>query len=469
MTITIIFAAFLLMSASFTLVDWRRGWLLAILCGVLQDPARKLTPGTPVIMTVSIVAIYAVVIFSAQTTLQKHAREFTKRFPALYGALIFVFVFLFLAAVNGLVTFGIDQWKAPAMSFFVYCAPLPAVIIGYAYLQREEQLFGLLRFYAVVTSIAMIGTPLEYFRVESRALGTVALGENLRFLPGLSVRLLAGFYRAPDIMGWHAALLTMIGVIMAVRSRSFRFGWIWLAVSGWGFLNCIISGRRKALYMVAVFVAAFLWRYFRRLSMPQIASFSLAAIVMIVVTAKISQNEESSVYTKASYTTQEELWARLEGGLSGTIEQAGIMGAGLGTATQGVYHVLREDSATTLGWQEGGLGKLAIELGVPGLMAVAMLGVTIFMTMLKISGHPDVPGSSQLARAALFGIIIANVIEFMVSAQAYSDPVLTLLTAFFVGCMFATAALDERLAEAEAAPADAIAPRKTPLTSSATA
>ena len=50
MTITIIFAAFLALSASFTLVDWRRGWLLAILCGVLQDPARKLTPGTPVIM-----------------------------------------------------------------------------------------------------------------------------------------------------------------------------------------------------------------------------------------------------------------------------------------------------------------------------------------------------------------------------------------------------------------------------------
>lgn len=469
MTVTIIFAAFLLLSASFTLVDWRRGWLLAILCGVLQDPARKLTPGTPVIMSISIVLIYVVVIFSAQVALQRHGREFTKRFPAIYGALIFVFVFLFLAAVNGLFTFGIDQWKAPAMSFFLYLAPLPAVIIGYAYLQREEQLFGLFRFYAVVTSIAMIGTPLEYLRVEWRALGTVALGENLRFLTGLSVRLLSGFYRAPDIMGWHAALLTMIGVIMAVRTRSFRSAWIWLTVSGWGFLNCLISGRRKALYMIAVFAAVFMWRYFRRLSTAQMVSFGLAGVLMIFVTAKISQNEESSVYTKSAYTTQEELWGRLEGGLSGTVEQAGIMGAGLGTATQGVYHVLREDTGTTLGWQEGGLGKLAIELGVPGLLAVAILGLTMFVTMLKISGHPDVPGSSQLARAALFGIIASNVIEFMVSAQAYSDPVLTLLTAFFVGCMFATAALDERLAEAEAAVKEPIGPRKTPLTSAATA
>ena len=242
-----------------------------------------------------------------------------------------------------------------------------------------------------------------------------------------------------------------------------------MLVTGWGFMNCLISGRRKAFYMIGVFVLAFFWRYFRRLTMSQIVSFGLASLLMIIVTAKISQNEESSVYTKSAYTTQEELWGRLEGGLSGTVEQAGIMGAGLGTATQGVYHVLREDTGTTLGWQEGGLGKLAIELGVPGLLAVAALGLTMLLTMLKLSGHPDVPGSSQLARAALFGIIASNIIEFMVSAQAYSDPVLTLLTAFFVGCMFATAALDERLAEAQLASSETPGPRKAPLTSTATA
>jgi Ca2+/Na+ antiporter len=315
----------------------------------------------------------------------------------------------------------------------------------------------------------MIGTPLEYLRVEWRALGTVAIGENMRFMTGLSIRLLSGFYRAPDIMGWHAALLTMIGVIMAVRTRSFRSGWIWMLVAGWGFVNCLISGRRKALYMVAVFTVIFLWRYFRRLSTTQAVSFAVLGLVMMFVTTKVSQNEESSVYTKAASTTQEELWGRLEGGLSGTVEQAGIMGAGLGTATQGVYHVLREDTGTTLGWQEGGLGKLAIELGVPGLMAVAMLGLIMFLTMLKISAYPDVPGSSQLARAALFGIIVSNVVEFMVSAQAYSDPLLALLTAFLIGCMFATAALDERLVEAEAASKEPARRHKMPLTSPATA
>ncbi len=466
-TFTILFLALLLLSVAIALVDWRRGWLLAILIGVLQDPARKLTPGTPVVMSLSVVLIYFVVIFAAQKTLQAHARDFSRRFGSVFGAVTIVLFFLFLAAVNGIFTFGLDGWKAPALGLFVYLSPIPAVILGYAWLQREEQIYGLFRFYALVTSIAMIGTPMEYLRVDWRALGTVALNEdNLRMLTGLTIRMLSGFYRGPDIMGLHAAILTMIGMIMSLRSRGLRRIWIWILVSGWGFFNCLLSGRRKALYMIAVFVIAFLWRYVRRLSLGQGIAVAVLSLVMVFVITKVSQDETSSAYTQGAATSQQEIYGRLEGGLQGTVEQSGIMGAGLGTATQGAYHVLGEKGIAQLGWQEGGLGKLAMELGIPGLVAVAILAVAMLLTMLKISKHPDVPGSSQLTRAALFGIVVANIVEFLASAQAYSDPVLTLLAAFFVGCTFATAALDERLAASAAPEAAAV---RRPLTSPATA
>lgn len=467
MTVTILFAALMLLSVAIALTDWRRAWLLAILIGVLQDPVRKLTPGTPVVMSLSIVVIYFAIIFAAQKTLQAHAREFTNRFTNLYGGLVVVLFFLFLAAVNGLFTFGLEGWKAPALGLFVYCAPLPAVILGYAYLQREEQLYNLFRFYAVITSLALIGTPLEYMNLPWRALGTVALSMgNYRYMTGLEIRLLSGFYRAPDIMGLHAAILTMIGLIMTLRLRSLRRVWMWMLVAGWGFLNCLLSGRRKALYMIVVFVAAFLWRYFRRLTAVQLIAVSFVGFIMIFVVTKVGQDEQSRVYTQSAATTQSEIFDRLEGGLSGTVEQSGIMGGGLGTATQGVYHVLNESGVARLGWQEGGLGKLAMELGIPGLLAVALLGLVIIITMLKISRHPDVPGSSQLTRAALFGIVMANVVEFMASAQAYSDATLTLLAAFFVGCMFATATLDDRLAAATAVESPAT---RLPLTTPASA
>src|SRR5262249_9064999 len=103
-----------------------------------------------------------------------------------------------------------------------------------------------------------------------------------------------------------------------------------------------------------------------------------------------------------------------------------------------------------VGWQEGGLGKLTVELGVPGLLAAIVLAWTMFRTMLKITAHPDLPGSTQLIRCSIFGIVVANVVEFMASAQASSAAVLTPMSAFFFGCMFATAVLDERLVEASA-------------------
>ena len=439
--------AFVVLAMSVALVDWRRGWLLAVLCAVLQDPARKLTPGTPVAMTLSIILIYSVVLFGAQSALQLNLREFARRFTGVKVAAALLFIFLFLAAVNGLATFGLENWRGPALALFIYCAPIPAVILGFTYLQNEEQIFAFFRFFAAITSVAMIGTVLEYLNFPWRALGTVALTEsNLRFLPGIEIRMLSGFYRAPDIMGWHAATLTMIGIAMTLRTGPLRRSWPWVIVMSWGFLNCLISGRRKAVYMVAVFAAAFLFRYIRRLTFTQATTFIIAGLALLLVVRKVGQDAEANVYTRGAATTSTEVFQRLEGGAIETIQQFGLMGAGLGTATQGVYHVVSSNAAEKQGWQEGGLGKLTMELGLPGLLAVMVFGFSMLSVMLRISGHPDEPGSSQFIRATLFGIVIANVVEFFVSAQAYSDAGLTLITAFFVGCLLATALLDERQA-----------------------
>lgn len=448
--IPVVFAAFIVLSAVVALSDWRRGWYLALLCGVLQDPARKLTAGTPVVMTFSIIIIYGFVIIASQATLQRYYQEARQRFSPVYAAGILVLFFLALAAINGLFTFGLSLWTVPALSLFIYLIPIPAMLLGYAFVREESDLWKLLTFYAVITSIALIGGPLEYKEVHWRALGTVALTEaNIRMITGFSIRMLSGFYRGPDIMAWHAAMLTMIGALMALRARFIRNAWPWLLVSAWGLLNCFISGRRKAVYMVAVYVLVFVWRYARRLSAAQVVSFAALALIAGAVVHNLGATEESSVYTRGAVTTREEVFGRLEGGLSTTIQQFGLLGAGLGTATQGIRHITGRD--TDAGWQEGGLGKLAIELGVPGLIAAIFLGAVAINFMLKISRHPDVPGSSQLLRAGLVAILMANMIEFMVSAQAYSDAVLTLMTAFLGGCCFATAVLDERVAAAELA------------------
>jgi hypothetical protein len=332
--------------------------------------------------------------------------------------------------------------------------PIPAFLLGYTFYRRDEDLLPFLVFYAVLTSIALIGVVLEHQGLRWSALGLVAAteGSNIRMLPGIQLTMLAGFYRGPDILAWHAAMLAAIGIAMSIRARVLSAAWPWMIVAAWGVYACFLSGRRKALYMVLVFVAVFVWRYARRLNAPQAVSFTTLVLLLFVVTHRLATSEGTDAYVRAAALQQGELFTRLEGGFSETIEQSGFMGAGLGTATQGTQHFTQK----SFSWQEGGLGKLAIELGVPGVIAAAFLLFVLLNYMLKITRAPDEPGTSQIIRCMLMAMLVANMANFIASAQAYSDPVLTLMTAFLGGCLLATAATESRLAAAAAATAPAV-------------
>ena len=285
-----------------------------------------------------------------------------------------------------------------------------------------------------------------------RILGMVNFeGDFIRHLPGIQIRLLSGIYRGPDVMAWHASMLTCIGIAMALRAGMSRKALLWGGAAAWGFLNCMMAGRRKALYTVAVFCLIFVWRYMRRLKSGQIIALIGMLIALYGIVNHLASNEQTSVYAAGAVASQRELKERLEGGAIETFRQFGLMGAGLGAATQGVYHLL---GSHNVGWQEGGLGKLAVEVGLPGIISLAVIAWIVLGLLLRLTRIGDVPGSSQFIRAALFALNVASIASFVASAQAYTDAVLALTAGFLVGCLFATAALDERLAAAQpAAPA----------------
>src|SRR5687768_15651437 len=196
--ITLLFGSILLASMALAFSNWRYGWMAAVVCGILQDPVRKMTPGTPAILTMSIVAIYAVILFAAIGSLQRNRADFARRFPNLYSTIALFAVVLVFAGLIGLATFGVGAWQVPALSFLIYLLPIPAVLLGYSWLTREEQIVRFFQFYAVLTSVAMIGTVLEYLRFQWPVLGVVAMpGGYMRHLTGMQIRVLSGIYRAP--------------------------------------------------------------------------------------------------------------------------------------------------------------------------------------------------------------------------------------------------------------------------------
>lgn len=451
-----VYLAFLGLACAFALTDWRRAWLLVIFCGVLQDPVRKLTPGAPVVISFAVVALYAAILFGARNELIAHLSDFARRFGHLYTSIVMFLFLLAIAALNGMMTYGFDKWKVPLLSGFTYCVPLVAALLGYVWLQREEWMYRFFKVYAAVTTVALIGTVLEYMRVPWAILGMVAFeGDFIRHLPGIQIRLLSGIYRGPDVMAWHAAMLTCIALAMALRTGFGRSAFFWSGIAAWGFLSCMIAGRRKAIYTVVVFGVMFVWRYARRLRTGQLFALIAALILLGTMVQQIATDDRTSIYAAGAVTTRQELAQRLEGGVIETFRQFGFMGAGLGTATQGVYHLLGN---MNVGWQEGGLGKLAVEVGLPGLIAIAIIGWIVLRLLLRLTSIGDVPGSSQFIRVTLFALVMANIAGFTASAQAYTDAVLALTTGFFVGCLFATAALDERLAATGARTAAQAAP-----------
>ena len=458
-----VFAVIVLVAIVVAVRNWRRGWYALVVIGILQDPARKLAAGSPVAMTFTVVLVYVAILIAAYRVIQQNRREFGTRFANIYSAAALILFFIAVAAVNGIASYGISYWTVPALSLVTYLLPLPAILVGYAFVQREEDLYKFFRFYAAVTTVVMIGTVLEYLRVYSPALGLVSMTQRdvVRHISGINVRMLAGFYRAPDIMAWHAATLTAIGILMTVRAGMGRRSLPWMAIAGWGFLNAMLSGRRKALLDLGTFVLLFVWRYFRRLRPQQIVAVLLSAAILGGVIYALQGRAEGRAYVHGAQSTKAELFRRLEGGAMETIRQHGLWGAGLGAATQGAQHLAPQ--GRIIGWQEAGLGKLIVELGVPGVLAIMLLGFLAASLTLKLTSIGDVPGSSQVLRAGLFALIGANVVNFMGSAQAYSDPVLTLLTAFFVGALFATATLDERLEQVERAGADAPLAQTAPV------
>lgn len=452
------YLAFLGTACAYAFMDWRRGWLLMSIAGALQDPVRKLTPGAPVWISFLVVLLYAVVVISARQTILVELRDFGRRFANVYTIIVAFIFLLVVAAVNGIVTFGIENWRVPLISLFTYLVPLIAALLGYSWFQREEWMFRFFHIYATVMTVALIGTMAEYFRVQSSMLGMVAYsGDYVRHLPGIQIRLLSGIFRGPDIMALHAATLTSIGIAMALRSGLGRQTLIWGSIATWGFINCMLAGRRKAIYFVAVFVLAFLWRYARRVRTAEVFALVGVLLVLYGVVRNLAASEETSVYARGALASQDEFRQRFDGGALETFGQYGLMGAGLGSATQGVHHLL---GAQNIGWQEGGLGKLAAEVGLPGILALLLLGIIVFNLLMRLTTYPDVPGSSQFMRVTLFGLVAANGASFIASAQAYSDAVLALTFGFFIGCLFATAALDERLAASEKAakPPAALAP-----------
>jgi hypothetical protein len=221
----------------------------------------------------------------------------------------------------------------------------------------------------------------------------------------------------------------------------------------------ILTGRRKIVVEFAVFVSTYfiLWVIFER-GMGQLAIIAFTGVALIgyawlagEVRDDVKGNDtESSSYSRYVEHTQnafQQVPSRfVELGIAPVMwayDSFGLFGAGLGVGTQGTQHF--GGGGGIAGAAEGGLGKITLELGVPGLFVVGWIAISIFRYLWQImrvaSRH-----SRRVARLSfgLFSFLMANVAGFSVATQAYGDLFILLILSWTVAFLFTVPILVER-------------------------
>src|SRR5688572_26251950 len=93
-----LYIAFVGVGCAYAQTNWQRAWLLVFVCGVIQDPIRKLTPGSPVYVSYLVVVLFAAILFAAREPLLAHVAEFGRRFPSIQTAVAMFLAILVIAA-----------------------------------------------------------------------------------------------------------------------------------------------------------------------------------------------------------------------------------------------------------------------------------------------------------------------------------------------------------------------------------
>jgi len=421
-----------------SLKNWRTGLYWIIVIAALQDPVRKMTPGVPTFFVLSTLPVWLAVFLNVWLKERKTIVLFRRFFNKLRNFSLLFLLTLFPGAVV-MLSFGMDTIGAVLLGAFSYIGPMIGVIVGFVFLRDKQSILNLLSFYCLVTAVLLIGTPLEYFNVfpEFKALGTSAL--NMQWIKyvssGVTIYMKAGFFRSPDIMGWHAATMTILSIILFLHGRSLLFPrWFCLVLAVWGALCIVLSGRYKMIattFAWGIIYTLILFQAKRRAKIVTLALVACVAIIgMQILFKKAGIDDGFLLYASSpvSYSTE-----RLEkhgvGSVATTFRQSGFWGRGLGAATQGAKHTGR----VLQGWQEGGAAKLIAELGAPGTIAFAGLILILLRSILLVIRLSSRSSEMIYWNYGLISLFLANGISFIVSYQVFGDPYILILISFLLG------------------------------------
>jgi len=445
------------------IVEWRLAFLLCLATGILQDPLRKLTPNKPVFFVVFVGVVFAGMCLGAFVRgVPLSPNNIFRRYSRLTSPFFILLLLIIVQAFNSYLRFG--NLMLTSMGVLTYLLPLPAIVCIYQLVSRQGvfRMNQFMKWYVVAAFLALTTVYLEYSGYDWPVLGTV--GPQLIIFDHYTGRIMftfAGIFRAPEIAAWHAmAAASLFMLINFSRTITFRrvltVAIVTALLVGLG----ILTGRRKIIVELAVFIGTYfiLWGIFER-GVGKLVITTLTCIAVIgyswmatLLREDVKERRDTGLSSYSRYVDhtedafQEAPSRFVELGIAPVMwayDSFGVLGAGLGAGTQGTQHF--GGGGAIAGAAEGGLGKITLELGIPGLFVVGWIAILAYRycwrIMIFASRH-----SRRMARLSfgIFSFLVANLAGFSVATQAFGDLFILLILSWTIGFLFAVPVLIER-------------------------
>lgn len=440
---------------------WRYAFLLCVVVALLQDPLRKITPGQPLYFNAFVGIVFAATFIGASMSGVRlgpnmiHGWRQDLNLPFLLFATLLAF-----QAIHSYVRW--DNVYLPLIGSIFYVAPILAITFSHQLAVRIGTA-GVMRwiwFYVICLVPWLIGIYLESSGIRSPVLGEVGVGQII-YNVGAPTKANAGFFRAAEVAAWHVAT-TSIFLFMALNGRRLSIPKTALVIVAVIFLVSVglLTGRRKMLVQVVVFASVyfFLVSWFIRGRAKLAVVVALIGVVAFgTVLASFSPDpgemSVDAVLGPSANDTKFDAWQargfsvfadipdrfRSLGYLPviDAVYRFGWWGGGLGAGAQGSQYFgggMQKFGGAT----EGGLGKITLDVGVPGLVIFLWLLAT-FARLVWFRLKALSLASKKHANLAfgLVAFLISNLAAFSVATQVFGDVYILLTIGWSIGILLA--------------------------------
>jgi hypothetical protein len=454
----------LALPAFWAFAEWRLGLILCLATAVMQDPLRKITVDRPVLFVGLVAVVFMAACLGATVRgISLNPSNIFRRYPRLVSPFMLLLLLIIVQAFNSYLRFN-----NPTLTFIgvlTYILPLFSMAFVYQLVRRQGEfcIRQFMKSYIVWMALVLTTVYLEYSGYDWPILGQVGgqliiYSETGQILPAFS-----GSFRSPEIAAWHAmAAVCFILIVNFSRGVSFRRA-LFAAIVAVLLLGLgMLTGRRKIAVELAVFIGTYfiLWVIFERgvgklaiIAMTGAALIGYAWLVMEVRDGDNTQNTLSSEFSRYVEHTEnafQEVPTRfVDLGIAPVMwayDAFGLFGAGLGAGTQGTQYF---GGGWGLSWAtgaaEGGLGKITLELGIPGLFVIGWIAIWIFRYLWRIMRFAS-RYSQRMGRISfgLVSFLLANAAGFSVATQAYGDLFILLILSWITSFLLAIPILIER-------------------------